>query len=92
MKLQFKADLGGSPVAIDHYLIYRSFNPALGGWINVSGPLVKGEWIDPNPIPGPVYYRVVPVTVDNFGQPYEGFPGPTLRVEPSASLFRNQRG
>lgn len=88
--LTFDAPLGGQPVAIDHYAVHRTQDPSHGegGWSNVSGPLTNGQWIDANPPPGPLYYRVVPVILDIFGQPYEGFPGQVLRVEPAQSSFR----
>lgn len=88
--LRFNAPLGGEPVAIDHYVIYRTQDPTKGdsNWSNVSGRLTHGQWVDANPPQGPLYYRVVPVILDVFGQPYEGFSGQPLRVEPATSIFR----
>lgn len=90
VKLQFDAPLGGEPVVIDHYLVQRSQDPSHGeaSWSTVSGPWKQPQWIDPNPPPGALYYRVVPVMVDTFGQPYGGFAGQVLRVEPATSVFR----
>lgn len=88
--LHWTPQLGGTPMAIHHYEVHRTSNPTHGegSWVNVSGPVIGGTWIDPNPPIGPLYYRVAPVFVDIFGEDYVGFPGQVKRVEPKKSVFR----
>jgi|GEM_PF-3535682 len=88
--LNWVPQLGGSPMPIHYYEVHRSSNPNHGecGWVNVSGPVYGGSWVDPNPPRGPLYYRVLPVYVDILGMPYHGFPGQARRVEPADSVFR----
>lgn len=75
----------------NHYHVYRSQDPTLGdgSWANVSGPIQRTEWVDPNPPNGPLYYRVVPVHITTFGDYYEGPSGQEFRVEPKVSVFRS---
>lgn len=78
------------PCKTDHYHVYRTRDPSKGehSWMNVSGHVKGGSWIDPNPPAGPNYYRIVPVLLTILGDDYEGFPGQMLRVEPAQSVFR----
>jgi hypothetical protein len=87
--LQWDAKLGGQ-ARIDHYRVFRTANPAFGegSWIDVSGPVKGGQWVDPNPPHGPTFYRVAPVMKDIFGKDYQGFPGQIRRVESGGSIFR----
>ncbi len=87
--LGWNAQLGGKG-RISHYHVFRSPNPSLGegSWVNVSGPVAGGKWVDPNPPRGPLYYRVTPVMKDIFGKDYQGFPGQVRRVEAGSSVFR----
>jgi hypothetical protein len=89
VELEWQPKLGGKG-RIHHYHVYRSPNPDLGkgSWVKISGPVMGGVFIDPNPPQGPNYYRVVPVMQDIFAHDYEGFPGQICRVEPGVSVFR----